>query len=150
MSARQLQEFVDCTRFVTTLLEHTCVPVWMASMLQIQHYHLEGKTHAQVPFNTVQPCLSLWCTYVSFMQTARCVHWLLWVCCQLLSVDIDECLDNVCGDNGTCTNTVGLFACDCQEGYYAVMDATPVCQGGCYTTHAIVCYAIKVRHNILC
>lgn len=144
MSVRQLQEFVDCTRFVTTTLEHTSVYVWMVSMPQIQHYNLEGKTRAQVPF-------SLWCTYTSFMQTARCAHWLLWVYCQLLSVDIDECLEDICGNNGTCTNSIGLFACDCLEGYYAVMDATPVCQGVCYTTHAIVCYAIKIQHYaILC
>lgn len=51
------------------------------------------------------------------------------VYCQLLSVDLDECLDDVCGNNGTCTNNVGSFVCVCQEGYHNVLGANPVCQG---------------------
>ncbi|KAI0209335.1 hypothetical protein LSAT2_005978 [Lamellibrachia satsuma] len=31
--------------------------------------------------------------------------------------DLDECLNNPCGSNANCTNTVGTFRCDCHEGY---------------------------------
>ncbi|XP_072225679.1 adhesion G protein-coupled receptor E1-like [Leuresthes tenuis] len=42
--------------------------------------------------------------------------------------DIDECLDNVCGDHGTCVNNPGSYECDCHDGYHDVTDAMPVCQ----------------------
>uniref|UniRef100_H2SWQ8 Adhesion G protein-coupled receptor E8 n=1 Tax=Takifugu rubripes TaxID=31033 RepID=H2SWQ8_TAKRU len=40
----------------------------------------------------------------------------------------DECLANICGDNGACLNNNGSFTCTCNEGYYVAMDARPVCQ----------------------
>uniref|UniRef100_A0A3Q3EHA5 Adhesion G protein-coupled receptor E8 n=1 Tax=Kryptolebias marmoratus TaxID=37003 RepID=A0A3Q3EHA5_KRYMA len=44
-------------------------------------------------------------------------------------IDIDECLNNVCGENGDCANQIGSYSCDCHKGYYNAPDATPVCQG---------------------
>jgi hypothetical protein len=32
--------------------------------------------------------------------------------------DIDECLDNVCGEEQTCYNTIGAYKCECDKGYY--------------------------------
>ncbi|KAI0230808.1 hypothetical protein LSAT2_018833 [Lamellibrachia satsuma] len=31
--------------------------------------------------------------------------------------DLDECLNNPCGSNASCSNTIGTFHCDCHEGY---------------------------------
>uniref|UniRef100_A0A673B0Z4 Adhesion G protein-coupled receptor E8 n=1 Tax=Sphaeramia orbicularis TaxID=375764 RepID=A0A673B0Z4_9TELE len=45
----------------------------------------------------------------------------------LLSVDIDECLDNVCGDGGTCTNNPGSYVCDCHPGFKLVPGQTAPC-----------------------
>ena len=33
------------------------------------------------------------------------------------TVDIDECADNPCHANATCTNTVGGYTCSCNDGY---------------------------------
>uniref|UniRef100_A0A672YGN9 Adhesion G protein-coupled receptor E8 n=1 Tax=Sphaeramia orbicularis TaxID=375764 RepID=A0A672YGN9_9TELE len=33
------------------------------------------------------------------------------------SYNIDECLDNICGGNGTCTNNPGSYVCDCHTGF---------------------------------
>nr|XP_013766684.1 PREDICTED: CD97 antigen-like [Pundamilia nyererei] len=43
-------------------------------------------------------------------------------------VDIDECLANICGQYGSCTNTIGSYVCNCNEGFHIQSDATPVCQ----------------------
>ncbi|XP_056144459.1 LOW QUALITY PROTEIN: adhesion G protein-coupled receptor E1-like [Lampris incognitus] len=43
-------------------------------------------------------------------------------------VDVDECLSNICGDDGKCQNTAGSYACTCYKGYHLVPDASPVCQ----------------------
>ncbi|XP_022608412.1 adhesion G protein-coupled receptor E1-like [Seriola dumerili] len=42
-------------------------------------------------------------------------------------LDIDECLDKVCGDHGDCLNNQGSYVCNCHDGY-VVADATLVCQ----------------------
>ncbi|XP_028267046.1 adhesion G protein-coupled receptor E2-like isoform X2 [Parambassis ranga] len=42
--------------------------------------------------------------------------------------DIDECLENICGDGGTCTNNVGTFVCKCNKGFQNVPSAKPICQ----------------------
>lgn len=73
-------------------------------------------------------CLSLSVfVAITFMQVFT------WVCCCLLFTDIDECLDNDCGDDGTCHNNRGSYMCECHKGFYLVPDATPVCQGLYYT-----------------
>lgn len=43
--------------------------------------------------------------------------------------DIDECLENVCGDDGTCLNEAGSYQCQCNDGYQNMRNATPICQG---------------------
>lgn len=41
--------------------------------------------------------------------------------------DIDECqTDGVC-ENGECENTLGSFACRCEEGYSVKPNASPGC-----------------------
>lgn len=52
----------------------------------------------------------------------------------LLYLDIDECPDNVCGDNGDCSNNPGSYACDCHTGFELVPDETPPCIGLCSGT----------------
>ncbi|XP_045931583.1 adhesion G protein-coupled receptor E1-like [Micropterus dolomieu] len=42
--------------------------------------------------------------------------------------DTDECLDNICGDHGTCLNNPGSYACECYKGYHIVSESIPVCQ----------------------
>ena len=32
--------------------------------------------------------------------------------------DIDECMKNECSPNAHCNNTIGSFACTCNEGYF--------------------------------
>ncbi|XP_034535002.1 adhesion G protein-coupled receptor E1-like [Notolabrus celidotus] len=44
-----------------------------------------------------------------------------------LCKDIDECLEDICGE-GTCSNNLGSFACDCFKGFQLEPDATPRCQ----------------------
>lgn len=44
-------------------------------------------------------------------------------------LDIDECLENPCGDDGSCYNNQGSFECVCYAGYHLIADATPLCQG---------------------
>lgn len=43
--------------------------------------------------------------------------------------DIDECVDNACGDYGTCLNTVGSFNCKCFVGFEIIPKGDPLCQG---------------------
>lgn len=45
-----------------------------------------------------------------------------------LFVDIDECLEDVCGP-GKCINEPGSFMCDCRKGFEEKYTAAPVCQG---------------------
>ena len=50
------------------------------------------------------------------------------------SADIDECMSNDNGCNGTCINTDGIYRCTngCQKGYYLHEDRrimTRVCKG---------------------
>lgn len=41
----------------------------------------------------------------------------IWVHCFILFSDTDECsIGNPCG-NGTCTNVIGSFECNCNEGF---------------------------------
>lgn len=41
--------------------------------------------------------------------------------------DVNECDEkDVCG-NGVCSNTVGSFACRCEEGYSVKLDSGPAC-----------------------
>lgn len=47
----------------------------------------------------------------------------------VVCLDIDECLANICGQYGSCTNTIGSYVCNCNEGFHIQSDATPVCQG---------------------
>ena len=32
-------------------------------------------------------------------------------------LDVNECINDPCGFNANCTNSVGSFLCDCQSGY---------------------------------
>lgn len=45
----------------------------------------------------------------------------------LVPTDVNECDEkDVCG-NGVCSNTVGSFACRCEEGYSVKLDSGPAC-----------------------
>lgn len=50
-------------------------------------------------------------------------------CLRFILTDKDECADagNVCG-NGNCTNGVGTFTCQCEQGFRSGKDS-PVCEG---------------------
>uniref|UniRef100_A0A3Q1GAU6 Uncharacterized protein n=1 Tax=Acanthochromis polyacanthus TaxID=80966 RepID=A0A3Q1GAU6_9TELE len=61
--------------------------------------------------------------------------------------DIDECLDNICGEYGTCQNLVGSFSCDCNDGFLNDADAVPVCQGICHLP--IISFYCNSQHYIL-
>lgn len=63
----------------------------------------------------------------SFLSCVRQVE-TSW-CFFLFFIDINECLDNPCGDHGSCNNKQGSFECECHEGYQVVPDARPMCQG---------------------
>lgn len=76
------------------------------------------------------------------VQAERTVDRMICVCCQRLSADIDECLEDVCGNNGTCTNNAGSFECECTEGYKADMNFRPVCQGLYSTTYSILDHSV--------
>lgn len=41
-------------------------------------------------------------------------------------LDVDECLDHPCHQNGTCINTIGSFDCECKEGF---MGSGFICEG---------------------
>ena len=56
------------------------------------------------------------------------------------TVDIDECADNPCHANATCTNTVGGYTCTCNTGYSG--DGTTCteideCVAGTHDCHAL-------------
>ena len=40
---------------------------------------------------------------------------------------LDHCVDNPCGEHGTCKNGADTFTCDCEPGYLP-----PLCQQGNY------------------
>ena len=70
---------------------------------------------------------------------------LVYVCYNFLIADIDECLiANICGNNATCTNTVGSFICECDVGYTETgfvdrgLNCTGLCEILCANT-AISC-----------
>ena len=35
----------------------------------------------------------------------------------ILFIDVNECSDDVCGENANCENTVGSYICTCKSGY---------------------------------
>lgn len=50
----------------------------------------------------------------------------------LCTTDIDECLNDVCSNNGTCENTPGGFQCFCTDGWHGDTCQTDVNE--CLTT----------------
>lgn len=79
-------------------------------------------------------------------RTEPCV---LRLCFRLPPADVDECLEDVCAHNGTCTNNVGSFQCECFIGFKPDMSFRPVCQGLCSTLQRgsdeprLLCYGVE-------
>lgn len=50
----------------------------------------------------------------------------------LCIADIDECksIPNICGDIRVCTNTVGNYTCDCEDGFTLLKDDVQSCAPG--------------------
>ena len=42
---------------------------------------------------------------------------LLALCLEFSPIDIIECLENPCASNASCTNTVGSYQCECDDGF---------------------------------
>lgn len=84
----------------------------------MHRYHLKN----------INLCVTLFDANTSHVcRFTKCIHRLIWVC-QLLFIDIDECLVS-CGAHGTCLNNEGSYVCECHEGYHIVPDDTLDCQG---------------------
>lgn len=91
--------------------------------------------------------------------SAKCVSWLFVLLLQcfnsLISVlmffaDVNECLDNPCGNNGQCTDNVGSYTCSCKLGYQA-LNANDEYNTGCSGKHsyswALLFIAVKFYSN---
>ena len=56
-------------------------------------------------------------------------------------VDIDECLiQNKCGIDGVCKNTLGSFKCSCKQGFKNVM-------GNCIGKFIICCFIVQLKRH---
>lgn len=128
MSVRGRQVFVDLTPTVPTPLEHTSVTVWMDTTQRVP-FHPEGPANAQVPLSS-----SLSRFYFPFLSrnyVCLCTGLICKLTPQRMVFleDVDECLEDVCGKDGTCHNNPGSYICECHKGFVLVPEATPVCQG---------------------
>uniref|UniRef100_A0A3Q1JLU3 Adhesion G protein-coupled receptor E8 n=1 Tax=Anabas testudineus TaxID=64144 RepID=A0A3Q1JLU3_ANATE len=61
--------------------------------------------------------------------------------------DIDECLQNVCG-NGICSNNPGSYDCKCNTGYQLVPNATTVCQDVDECSISGICGPLSICTNM--
>ena len=48
------------------------------------------------------------------------------------SIDVDECEEDISGCSQTCNNSIGLFTCGCQEGYFLSDD-----EKSCISKHVV-------------
>ena len=69
----------------------------------------------------LKPCTSAfvqWCgTYQYFSRNFSSIP--LFIC-----TDIDECLNNPCGNNSICINSIGSYTCHCDLGFYETVEKT--------------------------
>ena len=71
--------------------------------------------------------------------------------CFLYYLDIDECEDNPCHDNATCTDSEGSFSCMCDTGYTG--DGYNMCNGEiwrlyCYFVINQLCGHCSFAYNL--
>nr|XP_020443833.1 adhesion G protein-coupled receptor E1-like [Monopterus albus] len=70
-------------------------------------------------------------------------------CASSLLLDIDECLESICGVKQTCINSIGSFLCLCSKGYYLSVDEVPRCQDIDECFNSAVCGPNSVCTNTI-